>query len=76
MSHDPLCPMSQRGANDSSWCYCPTLLAARAHERSRLLTRIDALHPICAEPSVTFTRQGCTCANGIATVRAMIEETE
>lgn len=74
MTHDSLCPLVQPAADDSSWCFCPRLRAARADERNQLLARIDELHPICAEPSVTFTRQGCTCANGIATVRAIIEE--
>lgn len=73
MTHDPLCPAAQ-AANDYAWCFCSMLQAARAHERSRLLTRIDALHPMCAEASVAFVRGGCTCANGIAYVRELIEE--
>jgi hypothetical protein len=74
MSHDPLCPAAQ-AANDYAWCFCSMLHAARAHERSRLLTRIDALHPVCQESSVTFVQDGCTCWNGIQTVRAIVGET-
>ena len=72
MNHHPLCP-TQRQGDLAPWCFCPMLEAARDHERSRILTELDALHPICAEPSVTFTRQGCTCANGINIARQMVQ---
>lgn len=72
MNHDPLCPVLQPD-NTAAWCFCPLLEAARAHERSRILTELDALHPVCAEPSVNFTRQGCTCANGIKIARQIVQ---
>lgn len=74
MTHDSLCPLVQPAADDSSWCFCPRLRAARADERNQLLARIDELHPIWCDTAITATHEACACAHGIATVRAIIKE--